>query len=233
MKKFAFAASALGAMIMAGSAQAATYVGTRAIIDNVGYVSNINLSITTDGTIGTLARSNITDWTVGITARGGSDTLFGPLSGNNSTLFFTLAGYSGLSATATNLLFDFDDDTHVSFFGPGGPGVSQSYYMLAGKSVQGTWLGPTNAELASVHPGNGITIQWSIRGVQTIGVAAAAVAAVPEPASWAMMIAGFGIVGGAMRKTNRRRRSETSLTQDSKRSSIQPPMAVAYGGYWS
>ena len=60
-----------------------------------------------------------------------------------------------------------------------------------------------------------------------------AVAVVPEPATWAMMIAGFGIVGGAMRKTSRRRRSETSPTQDSKRSSIQPPMAVAYGGYWS
>lgn len=34
-----------------------------------------------------------------------------------------------------------------------------------------------------------------------------AVAAVPEPASWAMMIGGFGIVGGAMRR--RRRMSHT------------------------
>ena len=39
-----------------------------------------------------------------------------------------------------------------------------------------------------------------------------AVAVVPEPASWAMMIAGFGIVGGAMRKTNRRRRSNVRVT---------------------
>ena len=39
-----------------------------------------------------------------------------------------------------------------------------------------------------------------------------AVAAVPEPATWAMMIAGFGIVGGAMRKTNRRRRSNVRVT---------------------
>ena len=84
MKKFAFAASALGAMIMAGSAQAATYVGTRTVVDTFsGFVSNVNLSITTDGTIGTLARSNSTDWTVGVTGHGGSDTLFGPLSGNN------------------------------------------------------------------------------------------------------------------------------------------------------
>jgi PEP-CTERM motif len=30
--------------------------------------------------------------------------------------------------------------------------------------------------------------------------------AVPEPASWALMIAGFGLVGGALRNANRRRR---------------------------
>jgi hypothetical protein len=32
--------------------------------------------------------------------------------------------------------------------------------------------------------------------------------AVPEPSTWAMMIGGFGIVGGAMR----RRRSTTTVT---------------------
>jgi hypothetical protein len=34
----------------------------------------------------------------------------------------------------------------------------------------------------------------------TLGQAAAAAAAVPEPASWAMMIGGFGLVGAAMRR---------------------------------
>ena len=36
-------------------------------------------------------------------------------------------------------------------------------------------------------------------GVQSIGV-------VPEPATWAMMLLGFGFVGGAMRSAKRRRK---------------------------
>jgi hypothetical protein len=36
--------------------------------------------------------------------------------------------------------------------------------------------------------------------------------AVPEPASWALMIAGFGLVGGAMRNANGRRRSRVRVT---------------------
>jgi opacity protein-like surface antigen len=49
-------------------------------------------------------------------------------------------------------------------------------------------------------------------GPQSLSVDAkygAGVAAVPEPATWAMMIAGFGFVGGAMR---RRTRTRTSIT---------------------
>ncbi len=30
--------------------------------------------------------------------------------------------------------------------------------------------------------------------------------AVPEPATWAMMIGGFGMVGGAMRRTRRKQK---------------------------
>ena len=37
-------------------------------------------------------------------------------------------------------------------------------------------------------------------------------AGVPEPANWALMIAGFGFVGGALRKTNRRLRAKVRVT---------------------
>ena len=36
--------------------------------------------------------------------------------------------------------------------------------------------------------------------------------AVPEPASWALMIAGFGLTGAALRKANRRRHTKVRLT---------------------
>ncbi len=39
-----------------------------------------------------------------------------------------------------------------------------------------------------------------VAGTLTVGYEPAAATAVPEPASWAMMIAGFGLVGGAMRR---------------------------------
>jgi hypothetical protein len=40
-------------------------------------------------------------------------------------------------------------------------------------------------------------------GLQTTFIFGNAVPAVPEPATWAMMLAGFGIVGGAMRRRQR------------------------------
>jgi hypothetical protein len=39
-----------------------------------------------------------------------------------------------------------------------------------------------------------------------------AVASVPEPAAWAMMLGGFGLVGGALRKTSGRRHQTVSVT---------------------
>lgn len=44
---------------------------------------------------------------------------------------------------------------------------------------------------------NGATL---IFGIDQLNFTQQATAAVPEPASWAMMIAGFGLVGGAMRR---------------------------------
>jgi len=40
--------------------------------------------------------------------------------------------------------------------------------------------------------------------VDNINVSLPAAAAVPEPATWAMMLGGFGLIGGTMRKTRRR-----------------------------
>lgn len=52
----------------------------------------------------------------------------------------------------------------------------------------------TNASLTPIN---------LIEVVDNITYDAAAVAAVPEPGTWAMMLAGFGIVGGAMRRRQR------------------------------
>jgi len=44
------------------------------------------------------------------------------------------------------------------------------------------------------------TSRWSSEPPASSGAVPAAISAVPEPASWAMMVAGFGLVGGAMRR---------------------------------
>jgi hypothetical protein len=53
--------------------------------------------------------------------------------------------------------------------------------------------------VTSVQPTNG-SFLWPTVNNLTLAQRANATPAVPEPASWAMMIAGFGLVGGAMRR---------------------------------
>ena len=45
--------------------------------------------------------------------------------------------------------------------------------------------------------------QYNGTGTYTLTIAPTATGAVPEPASWAMMIAGFGLVGGTLRSARR------------------------------
>ncbi len=69
---------------------------------------------------------------------------------------------------------------------------------------------PTHAALAinSAYFGDGIRLRWGPDGYDVgldniaFDVRVADTAAVPEPASWALMIGGFGLVGGSLR--NRR-----------------------------
>jgi len=50
--------------------------------------------------------------------------------------------------------------------------------------------------------GGSLYVNW--QGVQTFtGATVALGGAVPEPASWALMLGGFGLVGGAMRSRRR------------------------------
>jgi PEP-CTERM motif len=48
--------------------------------------------------------------------------------------------------------------------------------------------------------------------LDNVAVSGPPIASVPEPASWALMIAGFGIVGGAMRNANRQRKQRVQMS---------------------
>jgi hypothetical protein len=83
-----------------------------------------------------------------------------------------------------------------------GTGAPGTYYELPGSRTPGTFLDKGTAPLVRTT-NNGVPGQlyFSVRnGVVSPGV--------PEPATWAMMIGGFGMVGGAMR----RRRVSTKVS---------------------
>jgi hypothetical protein len=141
--------------------------------------------IKTDGTIGTIAQSNIVDWEFALADNGSRFFLDGP---SNSGLL--LAG-TGMTATATGLFFNFSGSGFALFQNPA-PGSGINFICFAGQLCGGA----SNRISITVDTfGDGIPQQ----GVVQIGFAGGG-GVIPEPATWAMMIAGFGLVGGALRR---------------------------------
>ncbi|NJC09316.1 PEPxxWA-CTERM sorting domain-containing protein [Polymorphobacter fuscus] len=86
-------------------------------------------------------------------------------------------------------------------------GLSQSLFIVPNGYVSGTQIAPStstysNRTFASLGltPGTYTYNFNSGANADTFKIQIGNVAAVPEPASWAMMIAGFGMVGAAARR---------------------------------
>ena len=184
MTRILMSGSVLAVALMgAAPAQAITYIGNRTI--GVGTAA---LSITTDDTLGILSGANIVDWTITV-AKPGESALLNP--GNSNLIFSSTA----LSATATQLLFDFDGSGGFAF-ATSGVGNSRPAYCISGAS--GVNCNNTaNTEGVFFTSGD---ITQTFDGVAVLGSVGGGV---PEPASWALMIAGFGLVGSAMRRRAR------------------------------
>jgi PEP-CTERM motif len=172
--------------LAAGNAEAATYVGNRSIGNG-----SATLSITTDGTLGVLSAANITGWTIGLNEGGQMFTLQGPTSGGNSQL---LISGSALTASATNLSFNFSAGSGFALFQNPGIGSGRNYYCPQINSCF-DFGGP--GEGLKTNTSSSLPQRNSLTG--NVILASAAVAAVPEPATWGLMIFGFGIVGASMR----------------------------------
>lgn len=189
-KKLACLSAATTALVLATSpAVAAVYA-----VSQSGSGVSATGSITTDGTLGTLAQANITDWVFNLNDGSSTFTLNGA---SNSQLLYS----GGLSATATGLFFDFSG-TGIALFQNPATGSGINFICFTGSPLCG---GGTNRTSISVSNfGGGIAQQ----GVQQIGRLENG-GAVPEPATWAMMISGFGIAGFAMRRFRDRKVSVT------------------------
>lgn len=192
-------AMALGGATITPAA-AATYAGTRQVSAN-GFVK---LLLVTDDTVGVLTEDNVLDWTVFVTNGIDSQTLFGPLSGDNSVL--RLKG-NALSASATQLLFDFEGAGILMFGTEFSPAV-RGYCMdgevhIQFRCGQDNIPGSERIFFGTSSPDN---VNVFTDGLVVLGAAVGGPApdptpaSVPEPTAWALMIMGFGLAGAQLRR---------------------------------
>lgn len=182
-KKFLLSFAVLGALGMAGIASSAS----AATIVNVGALPPANPYFYL--TSGTPATPTITA-DFGATISGAStsfDDMFeftipqnGTGSGSLSTSFSSLANELTISQVLIN--------------GVSHPLMSSS----GGQSLTVTGVPILNGVLNTIEV-KGVTSAQDVAATYT-GTATFSAAAVPEPASWALMIGGFGLIGAAMRR---------------------------------
>lgn len=117
---------------------------------------------------------------------------------------------------ATMLIFNIKADSNNSFgsgsfsFDPGGLGATQVIFNFLGIDqvfvsgtglVQGTILAPyANVKISGGSTVTGRIDGKSFEGSGGPGIAAPVIPGVPEPATWGMMILGFGLIGGVLRR---------------------------------
>lgn len=178
---------ALLALAATTASAATTYIANRAV--GGGFV---NLSITTDDTLGVLNTDNILDWDITVTNGLDVFNLQGPGGTNNSGR--RVLG-SAFTATASDLFFDFSSGSRQGFAvqTPGVGSGLQAWCVGTRRTcddggAEELIVADTLATIAAT-PRVGNLVIASVSG--PVGV--------PEPTTWALLICGFGMAGVALR----------------------------------
>ena len=174
----------IAASVMAGSATSAATIVYN--VDQTIGLGTVTGTISTNGDLGVLDLSDITAFSLTVSGPGASVLLD---QGNS-----IIAGSgTNFSATATSLSFNYGGAAGYLLFQLGQFGTGMKYYCNA--SVEGTCFQGASAIPESF---NSPSAQVEARGdSQIIGTVGGTV---PEPASWALMVGGFGLVGAALRR---------------------------------
>lgn len=177
----ALALGLAASLVLAASANATTYFGDR----SVG-TANVVFTIVTDDTLGALTEDNILGWTFAVTNNGETAKFNDQSDGAKVDIFG-----NAFTATASGLYFNFSapGNNYAAFVS----GFRQSYCVQSNGCFDQN--GPEEIAVAGAFVTNFSIVPQS--GLQQI-------AAVPEPAAWALMLLGFGGVGAAVRGRRQR-----------------------------
>lgn len=187
----------MGAMMITPSpalAASIVYGGSGTIGSGTYAPVSVSYSVTTDGKLGVISRSDIIDYNVTFSDRYAVRTL----TPQNSTLYSMYAVLSPPDSAPYAIGPVASTDSLV--IGPGiGFNITTNYkgdgnaYLYFGPSS----VDVTYREAIQVSAAQHGTINYNGPAfVATSGT----VSAVPEPAMWLTMILGFGLVGGALRR---------------------------------
>ncbi len=196
--------------LLAALAMSCAFLASPVVAANITYTVNQSIgvggvtgTITTNGTIGTLTTGDFTAWNLLLTGSGGATYALtngnsGVLVGNISDPFNPNAGNADTTADALNIYFNFDG-TDGGYLGFQQSFYSGEHYWCNASQGQGfdCLLGKTVVPGSFSDPH---TQNVSATGNQILASVAGTVGAVPEPASWAMLLFGFGLVGVTVRR---------------------------------
>lgn len=185
---------------MAASAQAATVVGTFAAA-----LSNVQSSTfgIREGSVLTNAGGFVTGRTGDMSSVAlGTAITFSPVTATNGTAVSFTSSFGSFIGTIQDLMADPAPNAVVSFnalgnFNPSGA-LTAFETGLASLTVSFTQTGALNSG------GQQPAISGSFTFASPPSIGDGVGATVPEPAAWAMLIAGFGLTGAAMRRRGAR-----------------------------
>lgn len=203
------------AAMLAGTATAASAQSSDITYTNTDQQAgfDISYSITTNGRIGLLSLADISKSSITFTPTAAAVYKNVGMLTDSNTLYFSntnLGAVSPVSATATNLFFDFGNGGALNFCA--GPlcyalaalGINDEDAVVYDHNDPVTGLPIATRELDNPEATGfrlaANTYTRVMPTVQSFATAAAVTGAVPEPASWAMMVLGVGAAGYAMRR---------------------------------